>query len=179
MPTTPIYALPYPAPADPADVPLDMQELADRIEALLSPASQPIVPAVHLYNSANYNVGLGVWHTVVFDTERYDTNNMHVTTPNPERITIQTPGLYSFTFNIGWASGGGIQRRAAIQFKGTTSIATGVLFMGGQNTDAAQAVSGVWPCVAGDWAIAQTFTDGAVVLPPNSYFAAERIGRLT
>jgi len=35
MPTTPIYALPYPAAADPADVPVDMQELAERVEALL------------------------------------------------------------------------------------------------------------------------------------------------
>jgi hypothetical protein len=36
MGTTPIYALPYPAAADPADVPTDMQELADRIELMLS-----------------------------------------------------------------------------------------------------------------------------------------------
>lgn len=35
MPTTPVYALPYPAAADPADVPLDMQELADRLEVVL------------------------------------------------------------------------------------------------------------------------------------------------
>lgn len=34
MPSTPVYALPYPAAADPADVPLDMQELADRLETL-------------------------------------------------------------------------------------------------------------------------------------------------
>lgn len=35
MPTTPLYALPYPAAADPADVPLDMQELAERIEVIM------------------------------------------------------------------------------------------------------------------------------------------------
>ena len=35
MPATPTYALPYPAAGDPADVPVDMQELADRIEAVL------------------------------------------------------------------------------------------------------------------------------------------------
>jgi hypothetical protein len=37
MPTTPIYALPYPAATDPADVPLDMQELAERVEAIAQP----------------------------------------------------------------------------------------------------------------------------------------------
>jgi hypothetical protein len=35
MPTTPIYALPYPAATDPADVPADMQRLANRLEAVL------------------------------------------------------------------------------------------------------------------------------------------------
>jgi hypothetical protein len=35
MGSTPIYALPYPEATDPADVPLDMRELAERIEAVL------------------------------------------------------------------------------------------------------------------------------------------------
>jgi hypothetical protein len=39
MPTTPIYALPYPAAADPADVPLDLQKLAERTE-LVFPGSE-------------------------------------------------------------------------------------------------------------------------------------------
>jgi hypothetical protein len=34
MPATPILALPYPAPTDPADVPTDMGELANQIEAV-------------------------------------------------------------------------------------------------------------------------------------------------
>lgn len=36
MPNTPIYALPYPASSDPADVPVDLQELADRMELMLT-----------------------------------------------------------------------------------------------------------------------------------------------
>jgi len=36
MPATPTWALPYPAISDPANVPLDMQELCDRLEILLS-----------------------------------------------------------------------------------------------------------------------------------------------
>ena len=35
MPTTATYLLPYPAAGDPADVPTDMQELADRLETVL------------------------------------------------------------------------------------------------------------------------------------------------
>jgi len=33
--TTPIFALPYPVPADPADVPADIQALANRLETVL------------------------------------------------------------------------------------------------------------------------------------------------
>ena len=36
MPATPNYALPYPLPTDPADVPVDMQELAVAAEAALN-----------------------------------------------------------------------------------------------------------------------------------------------
>jgi hypothetical protein len=45
MPTTPIYALPYPAATDPADVPLDMQELAERIALVLGGALSATPPA--------------------------------------------------------------------------------------------------------------------------------------
>jgi hypothetical protein len=36
---TTVYQLPYPVPADPADVPADMQALANRIEAVIAPGS--------------------------------------------------------------------------------------------------------------------------------------------
>jgi hypothetical protein len=37
--TTPVYQLPYPSAADPADVPADMQRLADRVEVAIAPGS--------------------------------------------------------------------------------------------------------------------------------------------
>src|SRR5262245_36848294 len=36
---TTVYALPYPVPTDPADVPADVQKLANRIEAVVGPGS--------------------------------------------------------------------------------------------------------------------------------------------
>ena len=39
MPTTPKLALPYPLPGDPADVPLDVQELAERVDTVAGTAS--------------------------------------------------------------------------------------------------------------------------------------------
>jgi hypothetical protein len=39
MGTTPVYQLPYPEPSDPADVPIDLRELADALEAKIAPGS--------------------------------------------------------------------------------------------------------------------------------------------
>lgn len=45
MPTTPILQLPWPTPTDPADVPTDMGELANRIESALVPRYGTSLPA--------------------------------------------------------------------------------------------------------------------------------------
>src|SRR5215471_11435190 len=42
--TTPVYALPYPDPTDPADVPHDVQALANRLEVVLPTVGQAGVP---------------------------------------------------------------------------------------------------------------------------------------
>ena len=45
MGTTPTYLLPYPEATDPADVPIDMKELAERIEAIVRPTVVTVLPA--------------------------------------------------------------------------------------------------------------------------------------
>lgn len=44
MPSTPTYAIPYPSDTDPADVPADMQEMADRLEVVLGQVAALGVP---------------------------------------------------------------------------------------------------------------------------------------
>lgn len=39
MPATPIYALPYPASTDPADVPADIKKLGDQVELAIAPGN--------------------------------------------------------------------------------------------------------------------------------------------
>lgn len=45
MPSTPVYQLPYPAPTDPADVPLDLQKLASQVALVLGGALSATPPA--------------------------------------------------------------------------------------------------------------------------------------
>jgi len=58
MGATPVYALPYPEPTDPADVPTDMKELADRIEAAIGVAFDSRLDALEA------SLGVEAWHEI-------------------------------------------------------------------------------------------------------------------
>ena len=56
-------------------------------------------PSCRVYNNANISVADNTVSTVSgFNTERWDTNSMHSTVTNSDRITINTAGLYIVTF---------------------------------------------------------------------------------
>jgi hypothetical protein len=72
MPTTPIHALPYPLPTDPADVPADMQKLALAIDPSLLPTDTVVAAATRIIRNmlvagdaqpawAVYGSGRQVW----------------------------------------------------------------------------------------------------------------------
>lgn len=118
MPTTPTLLLPYPLPGDPADVPLDLQELADRIEAvrgivngLASLGADGKVPAAQLPALSAFagcravaNAGLTVPHAtatpVPFQVEEFDVGGFHDPAVNPSRFTIPAGlgGYYAIDF---------------------------------------------------------------------------------
>lgn len=125
MPATPIYALPSPAPAEPADVPTDMQELAARIEAVFVPGTVagqvPVwdntakkwVPASAPWGPqpnarAQRSTAVNITHAgnglnVPFEAESWDTDNIW-NAPNPERLTCKTPGKYQVAAAVGFSS---------------------------------------------------------------------------
>ena len=122
MPTTPIYALPYPAAADPADVPLDMQELAERIELVL-----PQAPAVRVYNSADQSINNGTNTKLGFNSERFDqafgaASTMHDTTNN-SRLMCRYAGIYAIKAQIQWAPNATGERLLDILLNNATVIA--------------------------------------------------------
>jgi hypothetical protein len=57
-----------------------------------------IAPTCRLYNSTAFEVAEGDWRTVTWDSESYDSDSLHSTTTNTERIVIPTggAGLYLF-----------------------------------------------------------------------------------
>src|SRR5262245_7924090 len=68
-------------------------DLVDNIKFLANP------PACRVYNSDDSNGVVDQTDLAVsFDSERFDTDNMHSTSSNKSRITFNTAGVYVVTF---------------------------------------------------------------------------------
>jgi len=51
-------------------------------------------PWVRVYNSSNIIIGHAAWMTLTFDSERWDTNNLHDINSNTSRLTAPNDGVY-------------------------------------------------------------------------------------
>jgi hypothetical protein len=83
------------------------------------------VDACRVYNSANISIPNSTFTALTFDSELFDNNNLHSTTVNPSRITIQTAGVYVVSATVEWAATTTSASSRYITFKvnGTTTIA--------------------------------------------------------
>jgi hypothetical protein len=78
-------------------------------------------PQCYVYNNANISVATsGTAQALTFNTEIYDTDAMHSTSSNTDRITIVTAGYYVLVGNVIWAANATGVRELAIQRNGTT-----------------------------------------------------------
>jgi len=75
-----------------------------------------------VYNSSNVTITGSVNQQIPFDTERWDTNNIHSTTSNTSRLTCRTAGKYLIIGNIQWEADDNGQRFLSIYLNGTTFI---------------------------------------------------------
>ena len=53
-------------------------------------------PSVRVYNSGNYDPTAATWESVTFDSERWDTDTLHDTSTNTDRLTVPADcdGIY-------------------------------------------------------------------------------------
>lgn len=77
-----------------------------------------------IFNSVNQSINNTTLTALTFDSERFDTGNLHSTVTNPSRITISTTGLYLLGANITWASNVTGLRFLEIVVNNTSSICT-------------------------------------------------------
>ena len=75
-----------------------------------------------VYNSGNISVPDSSVTTLTFDSERWDTDNFHDLTTNPERLTIPEAGFYTVSANVWWSANTSDRRHLHLYLNGTTQI---------------------------------------------------------
>lgn len=128
--------------------------------------------SVRVFNSADItvpNMNPGEWTSLTFNSERWDTANLHETTTNSGRLKASVAGKYYIFANITWESpiGTGLWG-LRLQLNGKTVIAEQSL----PNTAApfriSMSVGTLYALAAGDYVEAQVFQNsGNPLLIPS------------
>jgi hypothetical protein len=139
-------ALTYPIPqittGEYVDVP-DWNALVDSINFIANP------PACRVYKASSFShASSGTAQPITFDTERYDTDGMHSTSVNTDRITFTTAGLYLVEGGVQWDANATGVRYLAIRLNGSTIIR---LKQDNAVNDLGQIVSTVYKFAAADY----------------------------
>jgi uncharacterized membrane protein len=79
------------------------------------------IKAVRVYNSTNISISANVTTNLTFDSERYDTNDMHSTAVNTSRLTCNGSGIYSIGGSVDWSSSSSGDRQIII-YQNTSNI---------------------------------------------------------
>jgi hypothetical protein len=128
------------------------------------------VPAARAYNTSAQSIPNSTDTALTFNTDRYDTDNIHSTTTNTSRLTAQTAGIYAVTGEVIFAgNSSGTFRDLYVRLNGTTTVVQ-------QNTkpDAAYntraTITTMYYLNAGDYVELMTYQDsgGALSTVVNS-----------
>jgi len=94
----------------------------DNLLALVE-ASPLIIPSARVYNNANISVPKNTTTVLTFNSERWDTGEIHSTVSNTGRLTCKTAGLHGIYGNVRFEANAIGSRIISIQLNGTDVIA--------------------------------------------------------
>jgi hypothetical protein len=131
-------------------------------------------PSTRVYDSTTQSVPSATSTAFTFDTERWDSSNLHDTVTNPSRITITSPGKYHITGNIEWPTAGGSRRIILIRLNGTTIIAQTETDLPASQT-ITQNISTDWNFAANDYVEILGYQDsgGPLTIAASTGYQAE------
>jgi hypothetical protein len=117
--------------------------------------------SVRVFNSADItvpNMNPGEWTSLTFNSERWDTANLHEAATNSGRLKAPVAGKYYIFANITWESpiGSGLWG-LRLQLNGKTVIAEQTLPNTGASFRISMSVGTLYSLAAGDYVEAQVF----------------------
>ena len=83
----------------------------------------PYTEGARVYNSANLLIPTATLTTLTFDSERYDTDDIHSIIANTDRLTCKTAGKYLIIGEVQWAINAVGYRRVFFWLNGAVNIA--------------------------------------------------------
>lgn len=106
------------------------------------------VSMARVFHNAGQAIANGAETTLAFNSERFDTDDLHNNVTNNSRLTAPVAGVYLITASIQWAATAGGLRQLFIRHNGTTAIASELL-TGVANHQ--QTVSTIYKLAANDY----------------------------
>lgn len=82
-----------------------------------------VLPRTRVHNNVGQTVPNNIASLVLFNAERFDTDNMHDTVTNPARITCKTAGTYFIGTTVQWGVNATGTRQVYLRLNGATIIA--------------------------------------------------------
>jgi hypothetical protein len=128
------------------------------------PQQRSVDVSARVFNSKDISVpqlNVGEWQTLTFDSERWDTANLHDTASNTGRLKAPVAGKYYIFANISWETpvGSGLWG-LRLQLNGKTVIAEQTVPNTGAPFRISLSVGTVYALNAGDYVEAQVFQNG-------------------
>jgi hypothetical protein len=105
------------------------------------------VPRAQAYQTAAQSLPNNAATSVLFDSEVYDSDNIHSTATNTSRFTIATPGLYQCSYTVHFAANATGLRFARWFRNGVAATAVN----GTPNGQTSIAQTKSFSCIAGDY----------------------------
>jgi len=125
-----------------------------------------IQPAVRVYNDADSTPGTLAWVTVTFNTERWDTDAMHSTLANTDRLTVPAggDGIYHIFANVRFGTNVWNDDEIGLQLllNGGTVIQQHLEGQGWANADMGLGIATDYSLVATDYVVLQVWTKRAI-----------------
>jgi len=88
------------------------------------PSPSSTADAVRVYKDANQSIPSAAWTAIIFNSERYDNNNLF-TVGAPTKLICRTAGKHLITGHVTWPANATGQREVGIRLNGTGSSPLG------------------------------------------------------
>ena len=100
-----------------------VKDYADAAAATVFDVYPAVTPSARVYNNAAISINNDTATALTFNSERWDTDEIHSTVTDTGRLTCKTAGIYTLNGHVAFAGNSTGNRYILIQLNGSTNLA--------------------------------------------------------